>query len=76
MSILSNENIDNDIDQESLLEDRVRLCQTIRKFRDIDKLKNIKKDYIIHNMDKSKDELIIINEVLDNFIDYLVIYKQ
>lgn len=75
MSVLNNFNIDNDIDQESLLEDRARLCQSIRKFRDIDKLKNIKKDYIIHNMDKPKDELIIINEVLDNFIDYLVICK-
>lgn len=52
-----------DIENEELIRDRINLRQVK------DNLYKLKEEYMIDNYNKPKDELLIINEVLNNFID-------
>lgn len=42
------------------------------KFNKVDTLHKLKEEYMIDNYNKSKDELVIINEVLNDFMDYII----
>lgn len=54
-----------DIENEELIRDRINLRQVK------DNLYKLKEEYMIDNYNKSKDELLIINEVLNDFMDYI-----
>lgn len=57
-----------DIEQEELI---IRNRSQPKQIK-IGKLYELKEQYIINNYDKSKEELLIIHEVLNNFMDYIV----
>ena len=50
-------------------QERLLIWKELIKSNYVDTLHKLKEEYMIDNYNKPKDELLIINEVLNNFID-------